>query len=79
MSTEERKALEDEAQRQKRDDEKKSEPCIKCCPCYVDFSEKVKDVVESKSMTYFVVGLILANSALMASEMYEQEAWLGEF
>ena len=30
-------------------------------------------------MTYFIVFLILANSAVMASEMYEQEEWLTDF
>ena len=74
-----KKVLEEQQAKNEIDDKKKREPCIKCCPCWVSFSDKMKVVVESNFMTYFVVGLILANSALMASEMHDQADWLGEF
>lgn len=49
-----------------------------CCKCYVDFSEKVRILVESSGVKIFVVLLILLNSIVLATEHYEQPDWLAD-
>ena len=42
-----------------------------CCKCYIDFSAKVKVLVQSNAFVSFIVGLILLNSITLATEHYE--------
>ena len=42
-------------------------------------SWKVKDFVESQKFVVFIVILILLNSAVLATEHYNQPDWLTEF
>ena len=45
----------------------------------MDMSWKVKDFVESQKFVVFIVILILLNSAVLATEHYNQPEWLTEF
>ena len=49
-----------------------------CCKCYIDFSEKVRVLVEANATKIFIVLLILLNSIVLATEHYEQPEWLAD-
>jgi hypothetical protein len=48
--------------------------CIKkpkCCECYNKFSVHVKNLVEHRYFTWFIVSLIVLNTVVLASEHFD--------